>query len=185
MYVERCIFRVSHVMIIKSCDMRYAILWVPNPRLCLGFSFDFMHSDWFRSQMFLSQVIAFISVLVMADCSVSPIVVFHQCMDREWDTWGRESALEMARAGFAVIRVPTTHWSDHKNAQPLAFSRPLRPGVTEREMICAVMMRDVTLPLLGYFFTKQVKDLRQLSSDWEVVLPLGTEPVVPVYDVMQ
>ena len=52
-------------------------------------------------------------------------------------------------------------------------------------MICAVMMRDVTLPLLGYFFTKQVKDLRQLSSDWEVVLPLGTEPVVPVYDVMQ
>ena len=34
----------------------------------------------------------------------APLLVFHQCMDKEWLAWGRESAQEFARQGFAVIR---------------------------------------------------------------------------------
>ena len=31
----------------------------------------------------------------------APLLVFHQCMDKEWLAWGRESAQEFARQGFA------------------------------------------------------------------------------------
>ena len=42
----------------------------------------------------------------------APLVVFHQCMDAEWGTWGRESALEFAKQGFAVIRVKSRPWEE-------------------------------------------------------------------------
>ena len=117
-----------------------------------------------------------------------PLLVFHQCMDKEWAAWGLDAAREMANAGFAVIRVPTFHWSQHKAQEPDAFANPLRAGVTEREMICKIMMRDVTLPCVDYYLASNFGDLRKLppSEQIEVVLPPcdAELPCCPVYDVI-
>ena len=90
----------------------------------------------------------------MVSFSNATLLVFHQCMDKEWEAWGRDSARELARAGFAVIRVRTTHWSELKVISPESFRPPLRPGVSEREMACAVVMRDVTLPFIEHFIAR-------------------------------
>ena len=117
-----------------------------------------------------------------------PLLVFHQCMDKEWAAWGLDAAREMANAGFAVIRVPTVHWSRHKAQDPDAFANPLRAGVTEREMICKIMMQQSVLPCVDYFLATDFGDLRKLppSLQIEVVLPPHDVevPCCPVYDVI-
>ena len=114
----------------------------------------------------------------------APMVVFHQCMDKEWLSWGRDSAKEMAARGFAVVRIKTTHYSELKVSKPESFARPLHNQVTEQMQACAVMMRDVTLPMIGYFHLQQETDLRKLPSSFEVELPPGDEPVIPYLDVL-
>ena len=77
-------------------------------------------------------------------------VVFHQCMDREWAAWGRDSAREMAARGFCVVRVRTQHYTEMRLEKPDAFNAPLRPGLGDQPQACAVIMRDVTLPMIGF-----------------------------------
>ena len=33
----------------------------------------------------------------------APMVVIHQCMDKEWVAWGRDSAKEMAARGLPLL----------------------------------------------------------------------------------
>jgi hypothetical protein len=73
-----------------------------------------------------------------------PLIVFHQCMPTEWETWGRDSAREMAAQGFAVIWVKSCHWRDLKSTNPNAFRRPYKATDTQQEMICTIVMRDIT-----------------------------------------
>ena len=54
----------------------------------------------------------------------APLVVFHQCMDAEWDAWGQESADEFAARGFAVIRVKSRPWQELKTENAEAFRSP-------------------------------------------------------------
>ncbi len=101
----------------------------------------------------------------------APVVVFHQCMDREWHGdpngsaefagWGYTSALEFAELGFVVIRVRTEHWRDLYKREPNAFRNPY--GSMDQSMICTIMMRDTTLPFIG----RMLEDIRQkrLSQD--------------------
>ena len=80
------------------------------------------------------------------------MVVFHQCMDKEWAAWGRDSAREMAAQGFSVVRVRTMHYADLRREKPEAFNKPLKPDSSDQAQACAVMMRDVTLPMIGCCF---------------------------------
>ena len=93
----------------------------------------------------------------------APLLVFYQCMDKEWLAWGGESAQEFARQGFAVIRVKSRHWNDLKTAQPLAFRTPYKAHETEQQMICTIVMRDITCPMIQ----KVVQQMRSgaLSRD--------------------
>ena len=65
-------------------------------------------------------------------------------MPTEWETWGRDSAREMAAQGFAVIWVKSCHWRDLKSTNPNAFRRPYKATDTQQEMICTIVMRDIT-----------------------------------------
>ena len=74
--------------------------------------------------------------------------VFHQCMDKEWIAWGRESARELAVQGFSVIRVKTVHWRELKTRNRDAFRNPYKAYQNEQQMICTIAMRDITCPMI-------------------------------------
>ena len=78
----------------------------------------------------------------------APLLVFHQCMQKEMAPggWGREAAKEFARNGFAVLIAPTVHWRDLKTTDPDAFRYPYIESETEQQMICTIVMRDITCP---------------------------------------
>jgi hypothetical protein len=113
----------------------------------------------------------------------APMVLFHQCMDREWEPgesverggWGYESAMAFAALGFVVVRVRTAHWQELPKE---AFCRPYMSQ--DQSMICAIMMRDRTLPFIENLL-EQVKE-GSMSSDprtWElddVTLPTKRAP---------
>ena len=63
------------------------------------------------------------------------LVIFHQCMQQEWenDGWGRQSADEFARAGCVVVRVKTEPWQDLKCRNPDAFRNPLKVDLHVKE----------------------------------------------------
>ena len=78
----------------------------------------------------------------------APLLVFHQCMDKEWASWGRDSAREFANEGFAVIKVKWCHWRDLKTMSPEAFRNPYIEEQNEQQMICTIVMRDITCPMI-------------------------------------
>ena len=78
----------------------------------------------------------------------APLLVFHQCMDKEWASWGRDSAREFAKQGFAVIRVKSCPWKDLKATSSEAFRNPYKKEQTEQQMICTIVMRDITCPMV-------------------------------------
>ena len=55
------------------------------------------------------------------------MVLLHQCMDKEWKAWGKDSAEEFAKCGFTVVRVRTLPWRDLKAKDPFS-SRLLFPS---------------------------------------------------------
>ena len=79
------------------------------------------------------------------DDDEAPMLVFHQCMEKEWKegAWGRESARDFARKGFAVVRVKSEHWTDLKKMKPQAFRSSYVEEQTCQEMICSIVMRDI------------------------------------------
>ena len=126
----------------------------------------------------------------MVQWSNAPLLVFHQCMDREWTSWGLDSARQFAKAGFAVIRVKSEGWRDLKEKQPNAFRTPYIKTQTEQQMICTIVMRDITCPLLLQVMTDmndgtRSKDLRTWNRDGlQIELPPGDAPCVPRLDVV-
>ena len=114
-----------------------------------------------------------------------PLIVFHQCMPAEWGTWGRESAREMAARGFAVIRVKSCHWRDLKSTDPDAFRRPYKATETQQEMICTIVMRDITCPMVQDVVQRMRSgalsaDLRDWeNTGLELELPPGDTPCTP------
>ena len=76
------------------------------------------------------------------------LLVFHQCMEKEWIAWGRESAREFAEAGFSVIRVKTVHWRELKTTNREASRNPYKAHESEQQMICTIVMRDITCPIV-------------------------------------
>jgi hypothetical protein len=79
----------------------------------------------------------------------APLLVFHQCMDLEWLAWGRASAEAFAALGFGVVRVRTCPWRELKEADPVASRNPYKEEQAEQQMICTIMMRDVTVPTIA------------------------------------
>jgi len=121
---------------------------------------------------------------------VAPLLVFHQCMDKEWTSWGRESAREFAQQGFAVIRVKSRPWKDLKTTSPEAFRNPYRETENEQQMICTIVMRDITCPMVQKVVQQMHEgalpsDLRKWNPiDWELELPPGDRPCTPRLDVV-
>ena len=119
-----------------------------------------------------------------------PLLVFHQCMDKEWASWGRESAREFANQGFAVIRVKSCSWMDLKTSSPMAFRNPYKAGETEQQMICTIVMRDITCPMIQNVVEQMrsgalPSDLRNWNpTDWDLKLPPGDRPCRPRLDVV-
>ena len=113
-------------------------------------------------------------------------------MDKEWEegSWGRRSAQEFAALGFAVVRVPSIHWRDIKAKDPGAFRNPYVANETEQQMICTIVMRDTTGPLIKKVM--QDMDSGVLSSDlrdwnptvWDLELPKHEGQCVPRRDVI-
>ena len=121
----------------------------------------------------------------------APLVVFHQCTEAEWKSWGIATANKMAAAGLVVVRVKTEPWQDLKKREAHAFRTPLTADQNEQQMICTIVMRDITCP----FLLKVVEDMRNgtlpknmrewvPSEDLQIVLPPGTEPCEPKIDVV-
>ena len=113
----------------------------------------------------------------------APLVVFHQCTEAEWKSWGIATANKMAAAGLVVVRVKTEPWQDLKKREANAFRTPLTADQNEQQMICTIVMRDITCP----FLLKVVEDMGNgtlpknmrewvPSEDLQIVLPPGTEP---------
>jgi hypothetical protein len=128
------------------------------------------------------------------DPDAAPMVIFHQCMDTEWALWGHEGALGFAKLGFAVIRVRTENWRDLKARDVAAFRNPYNEQQTNQQMICAIMMRDVTAPIIEDI-TRKMKsgelppDLCQwhdlvFEQDLDVVVPPDSLSCVPLLDVV-
>jgi hypothetical protein len=119
------------------------------------------------------------------------MLVFHQCMDHEWIAWGHESAKELAAQGFGVIRVPTRRWRELKESDVHTFRNPLKENETNQEMICTIMVREVTVPPIDSV-TETLRtgllpsDMRlwERSVGLDVLLPEGGEPFCPVLDVV-
>jgi hypothetical protein len=120
----------------------------------------------------------------------APLLVFHQCMDKEWASWGRDSAREFAKQGFAVIRVKSCHWKDLKATSSKAFRNPYKEEQTEQQMICTIVMRDITCPMVQNVVQRMQSgalssDLRTWNPiDWELELPPGVRPCAPCLDVV-
>ena len=120
----------------------------------------------------------------------APLLVFHQCMDDEWATWGRDSAREFAQQGFIVIRVKSCHWKDLKATSSEAFRNPYKEEQTEQQMICTIVMRDITCPMVHNVVERMQSgalpsDLRTWNPmHWELELPPGVRPCVPCLDVV-
>ena len=121
----------------------------------------------------------------------APLVVFHQCTEAEWKSWGIATANKMAAAGLVVVRVKTEPWQDLKKREAHAFRTPLTADQNEQQMICTIVMRDITCP----FLLKVVEDMGNgtlpknmrewvPSEDLQIVLPPGTEPCEPKIDVV-
>ena len=119
-----------------------------------------------------------------------PLVVFHQCMDAEWDAWGRESALEFAEQGFAVIRVKSRPWQELKTEDPEAFRTPYIEDQNRQQMICTIVMRDITCPMILEVVQKMHSgelpmDMRTWDREhWTLELPPGDGPCKPRFDVV-
>ena len=119
-----------------------------------------------------------------------PLVAFHQCMDAEWDTWGRESALEFAEQGFAVIRVKSRPWQELKTEDPESFRTPYIEAQNRQQMICTIVMRDITCPMI-LEVVQQMRsgelpmDMRTWDREhWTLELPPGDGPCKPRLDVV-
>jgi hypothetical protein len=120
----------------------------------------------------------------------APLLVFHQCMDKEWASWGRDSARESAKQGFAVVRVKSCHWKDLKATFSEAFRKPYKKEQTEQQMICTIVMRDITCPMVQDVVQRMhsgalPSDARAWNPiDWELELPPGDRPCAPRLDVV-
>ena len=120
----------------------------------------------------------------------APLVAFHQCMDAEWGTWGRESALEFAKQGFAVIRVKSRHWKELKTDDPEAFRTPYIEDQNRQQMICTIVMRDITCPMILKVVQQMCSgelpmDMRTWDREhWTLELPPGDGPCKPRLDVV-
>ena len=118
-------------------------------------------------------------------CDDKPLLVFHQCMPTEWKTWGRDSAREMADLGFAVIWVKSCHWRELKDTKPHAFLRPYKAEDTKQEMICTIVMRDITCLKVQDVVQRMREgllpmDLRHWkNTGFELELPPGDKPCTP------
>ncbi len=133
-------------------------------------------------------------VLSMAQDDLAPLLVFHQCMDKEWielsTAWGRDSAREFAKQGFAVIRVRSCHWRDLKTTSPDSFRNPRIAHETEQQMICTIVMRDITCPMIQNVVQQMrsgalPSDLRDWDPrDWDLELPPDGRPCTPRLDVV-
>ncbi len=119
-----------------------------------------------------------------------PLVVFHQCMDAEWDAWGRESALEFAKRGLAVIRVKSRHWKELKTDDPEAFRTPYIEDQNRQQMVCTIVKRDITCPMILEVVQKMHRgelpmDMRTWDREhWTLKLPPGDGPCKPRLDVV-
>ena len=119
------------------------------------------------------------------------MLVFHQCMEKEWKegAWGRDSARDFARKGFAVVRVKSEHWEDLKRTKPEAFRFPYIQKQTQQEMICSIVMRDITCPMIQNV-VQQMRiealplNMHEWSADWDVELPPGHGVCIPKLDVV-
>ena len=126
----------------------------------------------------------------MASDIDAPLLVFHQCTDPEWDAWGGDSAMDMACQGFAVLRVKSIPWRDLKILNPVAFRNPYIPHETEQQMVCTIVMRDITCPMIQNVVQKMRSgalslDLRDWNpTDWQLQLPPGNSPCTPNLDVV-
>jgi hypothetical protein len=123
----------------------------------------------------------------------APMLIFHQCMDAEWLTWGRKSAEDFAKLGVGVVRVRTSHWRDLKEGDPAAFENPCKEDQVKQQMICTIMMRDVTVPEIAEITESMQRgrlpaDMRKWpkypGSLSEILLPEGDMPFVPCLDVV-
>jgi hypothetical protein len=104
--------------------------------------------------------------------------------------WGRDCAREFAKQGFAVIRVRSCHWRDLKTTSPDSFRNPRKAQETEQQMICTIVMRDITCPMIQNV-VRQMRsgalpsDLRDWNpKDWDLELPPGGRPCTPLLDVV-
>ena len=124
----------------------------------------------------------------------APLLISHQCMPKEWKLgcWGRESAKEFARNGFAVLWVPSVLWRDLKTKDPQAFRHPYIPTEMEQQMICTIVMRDITCPLIQDIVQQMRRgtlpsDLRKWDrnlNEFELELPPGGRPCTPSLDII-
>ena len=114
-----------------------------------------------------------------------PLLVFHQCMPAEWESWGRDSAREMAAKGFAVIWVKSCHWQELKSTNSDAFRRPYKETETKQEMICTIVMRDITCAKVQEVVQRMragdlPADLRHWdTNEFGLELPHGNTPCKP------
>ena len=114
-----------------------------------------------------------------------PLLVFHQCMRKEWRRWGRDSAREMAAQGFAVIHVESCQWQVLKESDPNAFRNPYKANETQQQMICTIVMRDITCVMMQDVVQRMrdgvlPADLREWkTTEFAFELPLGDAPCMP------
>ena len=111
-------------------------------------------------------------------------------MDEEWASWGRDSAREFARRGFAVIRVRSRFWKELKTSNPEFFRHPYKEEENSYQVIRTIVMKDITCPLIQQV-VQQIScgtlsvDLRAWDRMiWDLELPPGDGPCTPYLDVV-
>ena len=107
--------------------------------------------------------------------------------------------MELASRGFGRhTRAPTRRWKEFKECNLHAFRNPLFENQTNQQMICTIMMRDVTVPLVDRV-TESLRtgclppDMREWgrcgmevaeARVLDALPPEGDEPFCPVLDVV-
>ena len=125
-----------------------------------------------------------------SDSPKKPILVFHQCTQKDWEhgSCGRDSAKKIAKQGFTVVPVHLVSWNKDTDLEKSIF--PYDKNGQKQDMYSSIMMSTKTCPLIKKTIDKlrqpddESDDLRKWSDAEDLELPPGQDECKPRSDIV-